>query len=125
MANLLQEDMCSYQVYDNYITTNDFKVQAKLKSTTRRQRDSNKIIPEIVQQREKERELKKILKREKTAIKKDTDIKRTQSRIASGRRQLLFNKEYNEIENDNELAVKLNQDIFLQMMLYDWYYSVL
>ena len=120
MSYFLDDDM-----YYNYIKGSDFKAQTKLKNAKRRQRDSNKVIPEIIQQRDKERQLKKQIKLELSAKKKNWDIKRAQSRTASGRRQLLNNKEYTSIENDNDLADELNYEIFQQCMLYEWYYSEL
>jgi hypothetical protein len=118
MSNFLNHDT----LYDNYLRISDFKAQTKLKNAKRRQRDTNKVIPEIVQQREKERQLKKQVKLELSAKKKNFDIKRAQSRTASGRCQLL---NFNAIENDNDLADELNYEIFQELMLYEWYYSEL
>ena len=105
MAHFIEEDMGS-----DYATTaeNDFKAQAKKHTAPRRPSDATKVIPLIVQQRAKERELKKKKKRETSAKNKDSDIKRAQSRIASGRRQLLYNAEHKAIELDNVLADELS-----------------
>ena len=118
MSNFSNHD----NLYDNYIRGSDFKAQTKLKNAKRRQRDSNKVIPEIIQQREKERQLKKQIKLELSAKKKNWDIKRAQSRTASGRSQLL---NFNDIKNDNDLADELNYEIFQDYIWYEWYSSEL
>ena len=118
MSNFSNDDDI---LHYNYIRGSDFKAQSKVKSK-RRQRDANKVIPEIVQQREKERQKKKQIKLELSAKKKDWHIKRTQSRTASGRSQLL---NFNDIKNDNDLADELNYEIFQDYIWYEWYSSEL
>ena len=107
-------------VYNNYLRCSDFKPQIKFKTTRSRQKDTNKVIPEIVEQREKERQTKKQEKRKLSTKQKNFAIMRTQSRKASGRSQLV---NFNEIEHDNNLANELSNELYQQSIFYDdWYY---
>jgi hypothetical protein len=116
MSNFADNDI----LYDNYIRGSDFNPQPKLKKSKSRERDTNKVIPEIVQQREKERKQKKEVKLKLSAKNKNFAIMRAQSRTASGRSQLV---NFNEIENDNDLADELTYELHQQCMFCDeWYY---
>jgi len=100
MSNLLLQDMYEMETYDNYIKHSDFTVQAKFPFAKRRYRQSNKVIPEIVQQQEKDRQEKKKLKLELSVQKKFLNIKRNQSREASERRQMLTNSNEDDINQE-------------------------
>jgi|688.fasta_scaffold919119_2 hypothetical protein len=96
----LLEDMCEDQ-YDNY-NNSDFSASSK-KCGARRQQNSKKIIPEITQQRIKDKEAKKQLKRDHSKNQKYNHIFREESRSYSMRRQMLTQSELKTIEEDNEL----------------------
>ena len=99
----LFEDMCENNIeydYDNF-DNSDFSASSK-KCGTRRQQNSKKIIPEIMQQRIKDKEAKKQLKRDNASKKKYNDIFREQSRSSTLRRQMLTQTDLNTIEEENK-----------------------
>jgi hypothetical protein len=120
-----EDSLDEYYTYDNYNPMKDIKLQNKLPgaSATRRRQINNRIIPEITEQRIKDREIKKTLKRAIYSEKKTANIMREQARSATGRRQILTKGDFVAIKQDNDLADAVEELFYYNQFYNNVYYQ--
>lgn len=113
MPNLIQRDLYEDMLEEHHACEiNDFVCKPPLKQCgIRRQNNPKKIIPEVVEQRIKDKAVKKQMQRNIANNKKYSEVFREECRASTQRRQLITLADINEIEGvyqDSEYAWDMN-----------------